>query len=1042
MSDTIQPRFEAFISYRHVEPDMTVAKTIHRQLETYRIPAYIKKVTGKQKMGRVFRDQDELPLLTDLGEGIRDALRASAWLIVVCTPDLLKSRWCMAEIDYFIALGRRDRILTVLVSGEPEESFPAQLRFVDGEEREPLAADVRAASTAMSLRKVRGEKLRLLAPMLGVGYDDLKRRQRERFLRTVAGVSAAAAIAAVGAGAYVLTQNRLLAEQRNIAVQNESWATTEKNNALISQSKFLSGLSGDVLVDGDPGTAMLLALEALPQDLDNPDRPLVEEAVVALRNTDIARVQQDYRLAGGVAQQSGTWRYLEKEKLLVYIDLTRIYCYDLPSGALVYESVRGMMPEGYCPARSLLVKSYKDKIELLDLATFTTREIASETEVLARTWTNYVQFTDDGKYLMRGRSGGDTNYYELIEIDTGRSLYCVTDEELVGVPGESSLRSPYFSDIALSPDGRYFAYCLGRAVPGEPYVFLMDLLTGAQVRTFAPTQETAYNLLFSPDGTYLCVQGGRSYGLDLFLVESGALVGSFDPVEAMGSSYQNEMMFSPDSRVLGLRTGNDRAFAYATDTGELIAENTPELGPVVYMGFTDERTMVVRRGITSPEIYFFPLDGSPSYTVTIPDLHGADALGGEAHSYSTDIQMAGSSFVCYSAKGVYQLWQKREATGGRQLGQVLSERDNAKAYSPDGRRFALGQENTVTIYDTDTCTQLAQMNGAGTRFYELIWSPDGTRLLGSDMVSNVWLWETQSGTEIHYWKSKYTSSPFEPRLFVAPDWSCFALNNPGHIGGVYDMASGERRFDFSDYEAMSLTGSATFTTDSRYLYVPVHNITEEKVVPEGTGAPQTVRTVYSTISVLDAMTGAVARQLSYDAVEGTMMSPDERWMIFQDDGTKEHVLLDLQTGEERWRARLLSGTVTWSPDSSRFAVSVVSPVQTMVYNTESGARLGQFAADMPAFSADARYLCLRVQPIRGWLDQLVGGYRGEVYDLTTGQLFAILPKPGIFSRDGRYILTQDSQWENKTTAQLMARAREKLQGRELNARERARFYLD
>jgi hypothetical protein len=82
----------------------------------------------------------------------------------------------MKEVDTFIGLGRKDRILTLLVEGEPEESFPPQLRYIDDgkgslTEIEPLAADVRGSGSMRS--KLKTETLRLLAPMLGVGFDDL-----------------------------------------------------------------------------------------------------------------------------------------------------------------------------------------------------------------------------------------------------------------------------------------------------------------------------------------------------------------------------------------------------------------------------------------------------------------------------------------------------------------------------------------------------------------------------------------------------------------------------------------------------------------------------------------------------------------------------------------------------------------------------------------------------------------------------------------------------------------------------------------------------
>jgi len=284
-------RYDAFISYRHKEPDTAAAIAIQRKLETYRIPRYIKKKSGLKKIGRVFRDQDELPLLADLGEGIVKALDASEWLIVVCTPDLPQSRWCLAEIDHFINTGRRDRILTVLAAGEPEQSFPEQLRFEqmpDGAlvEREPLAADIRGDSVARIKKKIKNEKLRLLAPMLGVGYDDLRRRQRERVMRLTVGVSLAAVAFFAAFGGFSLWQNTLLQRQMEETERQRGIAEVQRNTAQRSQSLFLADLSQQQLLRNNPVHAALLALEALPENLQDPERPFVMEAEYALRKTE------------------------------------------------------------------------------------------------------------------------------------------------------------------------------------------------------------------------------------------------------------------------------------------------------------------------------------------------------------------------------------------------------------------------------------------------------------------------------------------------------------------------------------------------------------------------------------------------------------------------------------------------------------------------------------------------------------------------------------------------------------------------------------
>ena len=80
-------RYTAFISYRHTMPDEAIAKKLHTLIENYRIPSDVRKSTGRKKMGRIFRDQEELPLSTDLGNDIKAALENSEWLIVICSPE-------------------------------------------------------------------------------------------------------------------------------------------------------------------------------------------------------------------------------------------------------------------------------------------------------------------------------------------------------------------------------------------------------------------------------------------------------------------------------------------------------------------------------------------------------------------------------------------------------------------------------------------------------------------------------------------------------------------------------------------------------------------------------------------------------------------------------------------------------------------------------------------------------------------------------------------------------------------------------------------
>ena len=243
-------RYKAFISYRHQAPDQQIAKRLHTLIETYRIPSGIRETSGISSMGKVFRDQEELPLSSSLSDDIHEALEQSEWLICICSPRYLQSKWCLEELNYYIKLGRRDHILTILAEGEPAESFPEQLRFetVNGKtvENEPLAADVRASGILGSMRRLSNEKLRIMAPMLSVSYDDLRQRARIRRTRAVSAVSFAAVSLLSGFLIYAVSKNRQISRQRNIAVDNQmkllieqSIQSSENGNKLLAVNQLL-----------------------------------------------------------------------------------------------------------------------------------------------------------------------------------------------------------------------------------------------------------------------------------------------------------------------------------------------------------------------------------------------------------------------------------------------------------------------------------------------------------------------------------------------------------------------------------------------------------------------------------------------------------------------------------------------------------------------------------------------------------------------------------------------------------------------------------
>jgi tetratricopeptide (TPR) repeat protein len=196
-------RYRAFISYSH--RDKRWAEWLHRALETYRVPSRLVGLTTPsgtvpRRLAPIFRDRDELASSSDLGRKVDLALAQSANLIVVCSPAAAASRWVSAEVLAFRRLGRSDRIFCLIVAGEPnapagqraEECLSAALcNPLDAPgavgDTEPIAADVRPDKDGRQVAK-----LKLVAGLLGLELDQLRRRElqrRNRRLAAVAGLS-------------------------------------------------------------------------------------------------------------------------------------------------------------------------------------------------------------------------------------------------------------------------------------------------------------------------------------------------------------------------------------------------------------------------------------------------------------------------------------------------------------------------------------------------------------------------------------------------------------------------------------------------------------------------------------------------------------------------------------------------------------------------------------------------------------------------------------------------------------------------------------
>jgi uncharacterized coiled-coil DUF342 family protein len=190
---------------------------LHNALKDFSIPPeFVGQINGRgeiipERIEPVFRDESELPEAAGLGAEIRQALEQSRCLIVVCSPQSAQSRQVNEAVRYFKQLGRDNRILPIVVAGEPnastgnqpgltpaDECFVPALRhpvqpdgtldttrrpgkhiYVDArhgvEKREILANDHRHAGADLEMAKIQ-----LIAQLISVGFHGLWWREQKR----------------------------------------------------------------------------------------------------------------------------------------------------------------------------------------------------------------------------------------------------------------------------------------------------------------------------------------------------------------------------------------------------------------------------------------------------------------------------------------------------------------------------------------------------------------------------------------------------------------------------------------------------------------------------------------------------------------------------------------------------------------------------------------------------------------------------------------------------------------------------------------------